>query len=76
MVDYKKREKKAALIIFITALLIGMLSILGIDKNSLTSMVMVKLVQYSGNPVFMIVVAIGLIFTIALLYSYIFMRSW
>jgi len=71
-----KKEKKIALTVFITALLVGVLSILGVDKSSLTGMVMVKLLEYTGNPIVMILVAIGFIFMIALIYSYIFMRSW
>ena len=74
MVNLKK-EKKVALTVFIIVLLVGVLSILRVDKSNLTGRVMVKLVKYTGNPVFMMLVAIGLIFTIALIYSYVFMRS-
>ena len=69
------KEKRIAVAAVITILVIGVISILEADKKSLTGMAMVKLVEYTGNPVFMILVAIGLIFTIALIYSYIFMKG-
>jgi hypothetical protein len=71
-----KKEKKAALILTIVTLMIGVLSILGFDKNSLTGMAMVKIVQYTGNPVALFLVGTGLMLIIILIYIYLFMRSW
>ena len=69
------KEKQIAFAAVVTILVIGIISILEVDKKNITGMAMVKLVEYTGNPVVMILVAIGLIFTIALVYSYIFMKG-
>ena len=69
------KEKRIAVAAAVTVLLIGVISILEVDKSNLTGRVMVKLVKYTGNPVFMMLVAIALVFTIALVYSYIFMKG-
>jgi len=71
-----KKEQKFAFVLFIAALLVGFLAILGVDKSSFTGFAVTKIIEYSGNPVFMLVVAIGIICIIALLYSYLFMKGW
>ena len=70
------REKKIALTIFIIILLIGIISILGTNKNNLTAMAVVKIIEYTGNPIAMLIAGVSLVFGIILLYIYLFMRSW